>query len=60
MGFRSGLRTGFVVWARTDMTDSEGGRRKGEDETVVVIHDRRTFVSGSTASGEGVLGISLG
>ena len=43
------------------MTASEGGRRKGEEETVVVIHDRRTFVSGSTANGEGpgVLGISL-
>ena len=32
---------------------SDGGRRKGEDETVIVMSDRRTLVNGSTANGAG-------
>jgi hypothetical protein len=35
------------------MMASEGGRRKGDEDTVVVIRDRRTFVRGSTAKGAG-------
>lgn len=42
--------------ANADMILREGGRRIGEDDTVVVIHDLSTFVSGRTASGDGTAG----
>jgi len=36
-----------------DIIASDGGSRSGEDDTVVVMSDRRTLVKGSTASGAG-------
>ncbi len=53
IGFLSGLSTGFAVLAKMDMMASDGRSRKGEDETVVVIRERKTFVSGRTANGAG-------
>jgi hypothetical protein len=35
------------------MTARDGGRRRGDEDMVVVINDRRTLVSGSTANGDG-------
>jgi hypothetical protein len=35
------------------MMAREGGRRRGEDETVAVMSERRTLVSGRTANGAG-------
>jgi hypothetical protein len=40
-----------VVLARTDIIASDGGRRRGEDEIVVVIRERRMLVSGRIANG---------
>jgi hypothetical protein len=35
------------------MIANDGGRRSGEDETVIVMRDRSTVVRGSTAKGVG-------
>jgi hypothetical protein len=52
-GFLSGLSTGLVVLARMDIMASDGGSRTGEEETVIVMSERRTLVNGSTAKGAG-------
>jgi hypothetical protein len=36
-----------------DIMASDGGSRTGEEETVIVMSERRTLVNGSTAKGAG-------
>ena len=52
-GLVSGFKIGDEEFARADITAKEGGRSIGEDEMVLVMSERRTFVSGNTANGAG-------
>ena len=47
------MRSGLVVLDRMDMAAREGGRSSGEEDIVVVMRERRTFVRGRTANGAG-------
>lgn len=47
------MRSGFVVFARTDMIHNEGGSKTGEEEMAFVRRERMIICRGSTLRGGG-------